>query len=54
MHFGISPKTFAEYELQIAQRDFDPREVGFEAATRNLEAWVKTKRLQPSRERAEG
>jgi len=41
---GEPPTVFVEYRLWLAQRDFDVREVGLEAAMRNLEAWAKRQR----------
>jgi hypothetical protein len=37
----VPPDTFAEYRLWNTQRLFDPREVGFDTAIANLEAWEK-------------
>ena len=37
---NIDPRTFDEYALWEAQRDFDPREVGVEKALENLQAWT--------------
>ena len=36
---------FVEYRVYLAQRDFDPREVGFEQAVRNLRAWARAQNL---------
>ena len=37
---GLDPaETFSEYALWLAARDFDPREVGVDAALANLKAW---------------
>ncbi len=38
----VEPTVFPEYRLWQAQRLFDPREVGSEAAMENLRRWVKT------------
>jgi hypothetical protein len=38
---GVSPDIFWEYRLAQAQRAFDPREVGMEAAYRNLLLWLE-------------
>src|SRR5215210_4021562 len=35
----IPPETFAEYGLWNARKQFDPAEVGLEAALDNLAAW---------------
>lgn len=40
-YLGISPECFVEYELWLAQRQFDPREVGEEEALANLAAWKR-------------
>lgn len=37
----IDPKVFPEYRLWEAQREFDPREVGSEAAMENLRRWAE-------------
>ena len=37
----VEPETFYEYNLLIAQRAFDPREVGAEDALANLLAWKR-------------
>lgn len=39
---GIDPNEFYEYALLQAQKQFDPREVGEDAALANLEAWNRT------------
>jgi hypothetical protein len=39
----IRPTYFVEYRVYLAQRDFDPREVGFEQAVRNLRAWAQAR-----------
>ena len=41
---SVPPETFDEYALWQAQRDFDPREVGVEAALANLERWASAKK----------
>ena len=42
---GLDPsETFTEFALWQATRDFDPREVGVEAALDNLKAWNDRKR----------
>lgn len=41
----IKPDYFLEYRLHLAQRQFDPREVGMQAALDNLTAWASQ---QPS------
>ena len=38
---GIGPDFFVEYRLAQAQRAFDPGEVGFERAVKNLRAWTE-------------
>lgn len=38
---GVSPSVFWEYELWLAQRQFDPREVGHDAALAALIEWRK-------------
>lgn len=38
---GVSPEVFAEYQLAKAQRAFDVKEVGYEAAMDNLGKWVQ-------------
>jgi hypothetical protein len=37
---GIEPDIFAEYQLHLAQRQFDVGEVGWEAAMDNLRRWA--------------
>jgi len=37
---GVEPTVFPEYQLWEAQRQFDPREVGSDAAMANLERWA--------------
>lgn len=39
----VEPTIFWEYQLWLAQRAFDPREVGEDQAMKNLEAWLKKK-----------
>ena len=41
----VRPSYFVEYRVYLAQRDFDPREVGFEQAVRNLRAWARAQNL---------
>lgn len=36
----VKPDHFAEYRIAQARRQFDVREVGFEAALENLERWA--------------
>lgn len=36
---SVEPETFIEYQLLEAQRQFDWREVGFDAALQNLRRW---------------
>lgn len=40
----MEPGDFIEYRLWLAQRAFDPAEVGEDEAFANLQAWIKTKR----------
>lgn len=40
----VEPTDFYEYQLWLAQRAFDPAEVGEDAAFANLQAWIKAKR----------
>jgi hypothetical protein len=37
---GIEPDVFAEYQLHLAQRQFDVGEVGWENAMENLRRWA--------------
>jgi len=37
---GIKPCVFWEYQLAVAQRSFDPREVGEDEAFANLQKWL--------------
>lgn len=46
---GIRPEYFLEFRVHLAQRDFDPNEVGVELVLRNLDAWAKAR---PSSSRA--
>jgi transcriptional regulator with XRE-family HTH domain len=44
----ISPRTFAEYRLELARRDFDPSPedeggVGLPTALRNLDRWNRVR-----------
>jgi hypothetical protein len=39
---SVEPSTFIEYRLTQVQTRFDPREVGFELAVRNLQSFEKT------------
>lgn len=39
----VKPDYFVEYRLWQAQRAFDPREVGFERALENFEAWARSR-----------
>ena len=41
---GVEPGAFIEYQLWLAQRAFDPAEVGDDEAFANLTAWMKTRR----------
>ena len=34
----VDPETFAEYRMWLARRLFDPSEIGFDAALKNLQA----------------
>jgi hypothetical protein len=36
----VRPEYFLEYRVYLAQRDFDPAEVGADEAIRNLDAWA--------------
>lgn len=38
---GVSPDVFWEYKLWSVQRQFDPKEVGEEAAFENLQRWLE-------------
>lgn len=38
---SLDPSIFVEYQVWQAQRQFDPREVGVQAALENLERWSK-------------
>lgn len=40
----VEPTVFYEYQLWLAQRAFDPAEVGEDEAFANLKAWIKTRR----------
>jgi plasmid maintenance system antidote protein VapI len=40
----IRPQHFVEYRLHEARQVFDPREVGFDQALANVEAWAKAAR----------
>jgi hypothetical protein len=37
---GVPPTVFAEYRLYEAQKQFDPKEVGWDQATANLREWA--------------
>lgn len=37
---GVEPEVFPEYRLWEVQRQFDPREVGSDAAMANLAEWA--------------
>ena len=39
----VDPTVFVEYQVLAAQRDFDPREVGLDAALTNAEKWQSLK-----------
>jgi hypothetical protein len=39
---GVDPALFYEYQLWQAQRAFDPKEVGADAAYSNLRKWVES------------
>ncbi len=41
---AIKPEHFAEYRMHQAARRFDPREVGFEQALKNVEAEAEQNR----------
>jgi len=41
---GLRPEYFVEYRFYLAQRDFDPREVGRDRALANLKAWFDRSR----------
>jgi hypothetical protein len=36
----VDPKIFVEYQIVAAQRDFDAREVGIDAAVANAAKWL--------------
>lgn len=36
---GVKPSVFAEYRLLLARRSLDPDQVGWSAATKNLNLW---------------
>lgn len=38
---GVEPGVFAEYQMEIARRQFDPKQVGWEKAMENLKAWAE-------------
>ena len=38
---GVRPEYFIEYRLAQALRQFDPNEVGFDAARENLRKWAE-------------
>lgn len=40
---GVEPQVFREYQLWLAQRVFDPREVGEDEALANLKIWLAQK-----------
>lgn len=40
-HLGVEPSIFPEYQLWLAQRGFDPKEVGEDAAYANLTRWAE-------------
>lgn len=37
---GVQPDVFVEYQLYLAQRQFDVKEVGWDEAMANLRAWA--------------
>jgi hypothetical protein len=39
-YLGVDPSIFPEYQLWLAQRAFDPKEVGEDEAYANLSKWV--------------
>lgn len=43
---GVQPDVFAEYQLEQARRQFDPKEVGMETAMANLQAWASANTRQ--------
>ena len=47
---GVQPDVFAEYQLEQARRQFDPREVGMEQAMTNLKAWAEVS-TRPTRKK---
>lgn len=48
---GVDPGVFAEYQLEVARQQFDPKVVGWETATANLKAWAEAS-TRPRRKRS--
>lgn len=48
---GVEPTAFAEYQLHLARRQFDVKEVGLETAMRNLRAWAAGSTERPKKRR---
>jgi transcriptional regulator with XRE-family HTH domain len=48
---GVEPGYFAEYRLNLAMRELDPDEVGFEQALENLNARLGARRRAAARTR---
>ena len=46
---GVEPDVFEEYALWRAQRMFDPREVGLEAASENLRLFSESQKRKSKR-----
>lgn len=47
----VEPEHFIEYRLNEARATFDPREVGFDQAAKNLEAWATVQGVRRKRKR---
>lgn len=43
---NASPEMFVEYRLWLAQREFDPREVGADQALKNLDTWNRRRKAR--------
>lgn len=44
---SVKPEFFTEYRLAQALRSFDPAEVGYEEAVKNLRVWAETQASKP-------
>jgi hypothetical protein len=43
----VRPEYFLEYRMHLAQRDFDPGEVGVDRALQNLRTWSSVRASPP-------